>query len=194
IEFSEASTLRVVEFDGFAGDVITISVDSGGEFDTVATLIAPSGEEIASDDDGGFGVDPEIERIVLPETGTYTLEIRPFTVGDSGSAVVTISRNTVQTLDDTRLITLDSKTTSDILTVEAEAGENLTLVVGLVEGEVGQLVITAEQGDITLMNYQAFGLPETLNLGFVVPESGVVVIRIESDGSTVATLNAQIER
>lgn len=196
VEFDDDNAVQVVEFDGNAGDVITVNVDSGGKFDTVATLISPTGEVIASDDDGGLGFDPEIERTVLPDSGTYQLEIRPFTEGEQGEALVTISRNDVRTLDadEIRTVILDSKTTTDILTFDGQAGEVISLVVELADGDVGALIITAEQADTLLMNYQTFGLPQTVILGFVVPNDGTVVIRIEDDGTTQSTFNIEIER
>ncbi len=196
VEFDDDTAVQIIEFDGNAGDVIAVTVDSGGEFDTVATLISPSGVILTTDDDGGLGFDPEIERTVLADNGTYQLEIRPFTDGETGEALVTISRNDVRTLDDdeVRVIILNSKITTDILTFEGTAGEVISLILELEDGNVGALVISAEQADTLLMNYQTFGLPQTIVLGFVVPEDGTVVIRIEDDGSTRSSFNAEIER
>ena len=196
IEFNRNTSVQVVEFEGQAGDVISVSVDSNDTVDTVATLFDPNGVEIASDDDGGVGFDPEIERAVLPVTGTYTVEIRPFTVGDTGEAQVTISRNDLRTLDEeeVRTVVLNSKVTTDILTFEGEAGDVINLVLELESGEIGAFVVLAIQDGNTLMRYETFGLPESISLGFVVPEDGNVTISIEDDGSNSAVINARISK
>ncbi|GAB5494084.1 MAG: hypothetical protein Phog2KO_42990 [Phototrophicaceae bacterium] len=196
IVFDSETSVQVIEFDAEAGDVVSINVNSNDSVDTVATLFNPDGVEIASDDDGGVGFDPEIERAVLADTGTYTLEIRTFTTGDSGEAEVTISRSDVRTLDDAvvRTIVLNSKITTEILTFTGEAGDVISLVLSLESGEIGAFVVSAVQDDTVLMNYQTFGLPESITLGFVIPEDGNVTISIEDDGSTSAIINALIER
>src|SRR5690606_28770151 len=142
------------------------------------------------------GFDPEIERAVLSETGTYTVEIRPFTVGDAGEVEVTISRNDVRTLDEeeVRTVILNSKIMTDILTFEGEAGDVINLVLELESGEIGAFVVLATQDGNTLMSYQTFGLPQSISLGFVVPEDGNVTISIEDDGSNSAVINARISK
>lgn len=196
VEFDSDTSVQVVEFDGQAGDVISVTVDSNDSVDTIATLFNPDGEEIASDDDGGVGFDPEIERAVLAETGTYTLEIRTFTAGDTGDVQVTISRNDVRTLDEeeVRTVVLNSKVTTDILTFEGQAGDVISLVIELESGNIGAFVVSAQQNDARLMNYETFGLPQSITLGFVVPEDGNVTISIQDDGTGNAIINARISR
>lgn len=196
IEFDADTSVQIVEFDAQAGDVINVTVDSGNSLDTVATLISPDGQIIASDDDGGQGFDPEIERVVLPDAGIYSLEIRSFTAGDSGSALVTINRNDGRSLTDveTRTVVLNSKITTDVLTFFAQAGDVISLGIDLESGSIGELHITAEQGEAILMDYSTSGLPGTIILGFVVPETGNIVIRLESDGTSDAILNTSVER
>lgn len=63
-----------VQFEGSAGDVVEIILDSA-DFDPNMTIIAPSGEEIASDDDSGPGVNALLTGLELPESGTYTIII-----------------------------------------------------------------------------------------------------------------------
>ncbi len=196
IEFDADTSLQLIEFDGQSGDVIDVTVDSNNSLDTLATLISPDGKIIASDDDGGQGFDPEIERAVLPDTGIYTLEIRSFNPGDSGTASVTINRTDERNLIDveTRSITLNSKITEDVLTFFGRPGETISLEIELETGTIGDLHITAEQADTTLMTYQTSGLPQSIILGFSIPETGNVIIRLQSDGTGNAILNLSIEK
>lgn len=196
IEFDADTSVQKVEFDGQAGDVIAVTVDSNNSLDTIATLISPNGLVIASDDDGGQGFDPEIERVVLPSTGIYTLEIRSFTAGASGTAVITINRYDGNALNnmETHTITLNEKITGDVLTYFAQAGDVLSLEIELESGNIGDLYITAEQAESILMTYQTSGLPQLVTLGFVVSETGNIVIHLESDGTANAILNTSIKR
>lgn len=197
IEFDADTSLQKVEFDGQAGDVIAVTVDSSNSLDTIATLISPDGLVIASDDDGGQGFDPEIERVVLPSTGIYTLEIQSFTAGDSGTAVITINRydgNNALNDMETHTITLNEKITGDVLTYFAQAGDILSLEIELESGNIGDLYITAEQTETILMTYQTSGLPQLVTLGFVVPETGNIVIHLGSDSTANAILNISITR
>jgi hypothetical protein len=70
---TDAQTAEV-QFEGGAGDVLDITLDSD-DFDPNITVVAPSGEEIASDDDSGPGVNSLITGLELPEDGTYTVVI-----------------------------------------------------------------------------------------------------------------------
>jgi len=58
-------------FDGEAGQVVTIAMDSP-DFDTFLWLFAPDGRELAQNDDEGATSNSAI-AITLPETGTYTI-------------------------------------------------------------------------------------------------------------------------
>lgn len=73
-----------IEFDGNSGDIVTITsnrTDNG--FDSVLTLYL-DGEELARNDDHGTDnrgfarYDSLISNFRLPETGTYTIEVRGF--------------------------------------------------------------------------------------------------------------------
>lgn len=193
--FDSETSVEVIEFNGQAGDIISISVDSNDSVDTVVTLFSPDGDEVVSDDDGGVGFDPEIERVVLAETGTYSLEIRTFTAGDTGEAQVTINRNSAQVLDESniRTVVLNSKVTTEIFRIDGNAGDVVSLVLELESGEIGAFVVTATQDGVVLMNYQTFGLPESISLGFVIPEDGNITISIEDNDSDNAIINASIE-
>ena len=66
----------VWSFDGVAGQVVIVEVGSS-DFDTVIRLVAPAGEEIASDDDGGDRTDSALTA-TLPASGVYEVEVTSF--------------------------------------------------------------------------------------------------------------------
>lgn len=68
------------QFQGTAGQTVTIRVNAIGDTDPRAKLIDPSGNVIAEDDDGGGGYDSLIVA-TLPVDGTYTVRVDVFTTG-----------------------------------------------------------------------------------------------------------------
>ena len=195
IDITAENFSQFLTFFGDAGDVIAIDVESNGSIDTELSIINPNGVTDFSDDDGGEGYDPEVVRYVLPVTGEYTVTIRAFTPGEEGRVDVTITREDERTLDEeTRVVTLNRKFNSDILTFEGEAGETIQLDMFLVGGNVGHLNISVTQNDTNLMFYQTFGLPSEVTLGFVVPDDGTVTIRVEDFSDSTSQLQMSIER
>ena len=195
IDITAENFSQFLTFFGDAGDVIAIDVESNGSIDTELSIINPNGVTDFSDDDGGEGYDPEVVRYVLPVTGEYTVTIRAFTPGEEGRVDVTITREDERTLDEeTRVVTLNRKFNSDILTFEGEAGEAIQLDMFLLGGNVGDLNISVTQNDTNLMFYQTFGLPSEVTLGFVVPDDGTVTIRVEDFSDSTSQLQISIER
>lgn len=71
-------------FEGTSGDVVSIEVDS--DADTNLTLNDPYNYQVAFDEDGGSGANPEISEVSLNSTGIYTIVVQsPF--GDTGAQV-----------------------------------------------------------------------------------------------------------
>ena len=195
IDITADNFSQFLTFFGDAGDVIAIDVESNGSIDTELSIINPNGVTDFSDDDGGEGYDPEVVRYVLPVTGEYTVTIRAFTPGEEGRVDVTITREGERTLDEeTRVVTLNRKFNSDILTFEGEAGEAIQLDMFLLGGNVGDLNISVTQNDTNLMFYQTFGLPSDITLGFVVPDDGTVTILVEDFSDSTSQLQMSIER
>ena len=70
---------QLVAFYGAAGDVITISMArTGGDLDSVVTLLDANQEVLVSDDDGGGSQNALIERFVLPASGVYYIQASRF--------------------------------------------------------------------------------------------------------------------
>jgi hypothetical protein len=62
-----------VTFDGTAGEVVRIDLQSAGS-DTVVVLVAPDGDTVAVNEDGGDGNDSLLVHR-LDETGEYTIQV-----------------------------------------------------------------------------------------------------------------------
>jgi hypothetical protein len=63
-------------FTGTAGDIVRIELNST-DFDPLVRLINPNGSQLAANDDA-LGQDSLLDRIVLPESGTYTVIVDGF--------------------------------------------------------------------------------------------------------------------
>lgn len=195
VAFDETTISQFIQFEGRAGDVISIAVDSGGTVDTILSVLSPSDVVLIQDDDGGLGYDSEINRLVLTESGIYTVIVRSFVFGKSGEADVTIHLDDSQILDkDTRLVELSSKQNSDVLVFSGQAGETITLSVALESGNTASLHILAEQYGIALMDYQTVALPDRITLSFIVPDNGLVTIYVEDVAADYVGLWFAIER
>lgn len=78
-------------FSGTAGTVVNISLD--GTFDTYLELYGPSGSMVASDDDGGSGLNSLISGLTLPATGNYRIVARAFGGNGTGTYNLSLSQS-----------------------------------------------------------------------------------------------------
>ncbi|MBN1179963.1 MAG: pre-peptidase C-terminal domain-containing protein, partial [Anaerolineae bacterium] len=78
-------------FQGTAGDVVTIAMDETDGMDTYLELYSFTGERLARDDDSGDGLNALIADFRLPDTGTYTIIARSYSY-NGGSYRLTLSR------------------------------------------------------------------------------------------------------
>jgi hypothetical protein len=65
-------------FTGQAGDAVTIEMTGISLGDTFLVLLGPSGEQLASDDDDGPGLDSRISEFILPTSGRHTITARGY--------------------------------------------------------------------------------------------------------------------
>ncbi len=75
-------------FAGVAGDVVDIGVVSA-DLDPVLIVLV-DGDTIAFNDDGGVGQNSLLNGFVLPASGDYVLQVRPFGAGEEGTYEVSL--------------------------------------------------------------------------------------------------------
>lgn len=80
---SDHSLYHLYNYEGHAGEAITIDVMSS-DFDAFAILQDPQGNEVARDDDSGGGTNARIIT-TLRQTGIYRIFVNTFRAGDSGA-------------------------------------------------------------------------------------------------------------
>lgn len=76
----------VFEFDGQAGQELFIYVDGAPGVDVYIQLFDANRSIVATDDDGGHGLDAEL-RYALPEAGRYALEVWPAVTSVAGDVL-----------------------------------------------------------------------------------------------------------
>ncbi|PSB15284.1 hypothetical protein C7B61_14175 [filamentous cyanobacterium CCP1] len=79
----DRSYIDVYRFEGRAGQRVVIDMSSQ-EIDAYLILFDPNGNVIAQDDDGGGGLNAQLD-VVLPANGVYTIYANSYRSGETGS-------------------------------------------------------------------------------------------------------------
>lgn len=87
---NDGSYFNAYTFEGVAGERIVIDLVSV-DFDAYLILVAPNGQSIAQNDDGGQGTNARIS-IVLPATGTYQIVANSYRPRETGRYTLTFIR------------------------------------------------------------------------------------------------------
>ncbi len=78
-------------FEGRAGEVLSLSLEAGDQrTDPFLDVVAANGDVLASDDNGGDGLNSRLGDIRLPRTGTYWFRVRDLSTGGSGSLTLSV--------------------------------------------------------------------------------------------------------
>lgn len=84
--FKDGSYIELFGLHGEEGEVLTLRVNS--DFDSYLSLYGPDGEVLATDDDGGAGLDAAITT-TLPVTGSYVAVISSYWAEETGNFTLT---------------------------------------------------------------------------------------------------------
>lgn len=166
-------------FEAAAGDVVNVYANSLAEEDTRMRLKSTSGVPIADDDDSGFGSNPYIRRIVLPEDGTYVVYLEGF----AGSP---ITADVELTVEQTEVLLLTEEPTEvalgeaagievEFLTLDATAGTTYRLIIEA-ESVDADVRMAVSLGDFVTNTLSASTFSRT-TMDFVVTEA--VMARVE---------------
>jgi hypothetical protein len=191
--FNDSEAL-VYTFEGRAGAVIDVIVDSGGRVDTRLLLTDPGGLPLAFDDDSGSGFDPELRGIILSGDGTYSVLVEPYIPGDNGDFTVNVRTGGGASLDaGPQVVRISDKQFANTLSFDGQAGETVRVGVRLLNGVEGEPLVIISQGGEELA-YNRVGRVERLMLEFTVPEDGPVQIVVENPNAGGAILEFSLER
>jgi len=121
-------------FAGVTGETVLISTraDASDELDTVLRLIAPSGFQIAYNDDTllADGTERNAQLLVtLPEDGEYTLLVDSFNGVSEGITQVTLEKLNPFGDDVLRIVLLSNRVYASAMVVKVEGGEVARFVI-----------------------------------------------------------------
>jgi hypothetical protein len=184
------------EFEGAAGDVISIFLYSE-EFDCVVELLDPDGNEVAYDDDSGENGDSLISDYELETSGTFTIVARAY--GNSGSGAYELYLYTddgaqaepTETPEgqEGNIEYGDSMTTTlvagaeDFWVFEGSEGDAITISLSSEDFDA-YLELYDEDDTLIAYNDDGAGTSDSLLWGVVLPETGGYAILARSYGNT----------
>ena len=175
VDFDDLNSIAYFTFDANAGDVVDVEVD--GDVDTNLTLNDIYNYQLAYDEDGGRGNNPELFGVVLGDSGTYTLLLQaPF--GGEGSVELTMTRAEVPSLNDgAQTINFGSSRQTSTLLYTGEAGETVRLNVSAGGGNMASPSVEVAQDGVSV-TYVSASTVEGLSVIFTVPSDGDLLITV----------------
>lgn len=191
-EITNGETLYYA-FEGSAGQAVTISVDSDDAVDTRLVVRNPDGYQVASDDDSGGRIDPEITDLVLSDSGAYQVWVQPYSSSESGEFTLEIAEVELVSLDDgPQEIRVSDKQRSHVLTFEGHADEAVRLTITVAGGNIISPTITVTQSG-TSVSYNNSTSVSEISFAFVVPADGTVNVQIDDYTYATNTLTVAVE-
>ena len=166
-------------FEGEVNEVITVEAEGSDGLDTQLEITSPDGTVIAFDDDGGDGYDSEIYQLLLPETGEYTLTVRPAIAGDTGQYILLLIKNAIPSLDNgTQTLRVSDKQPEGIAVFEAIAGEEVIIGARVLNGVMNSPFLTVTQNGSVIASNN-IGMVDRLLIEFTAPDDGQVEVFVE---------------
>jgi hypothetical protein len=179
----EAST-QYLMVELVSGSVVSVYAE--GALDTQVVMFNTEGVELARDDDGGIGFNPEIPRYVATYTGPHLLAFSTYDAGSVGESTLIVQTAGVNSLDaGARNLSLSSKLLADTVTFTGAAGTTAVVNIDHLGGTATSIAINVTQGGSTLTDFvSSFGIPGRLLLPVVVPADGTVVMSFSISSGT----------
>ncbi len=193
-EFTRSGQMKYFSFTGRNGDLVTISATSNsGSIDTSLMLNDPYNSQIATDDDGGPGVDPEIYQQLLTQDGTYTIVLQAVS-GSSGSVTVSIDRTSPPSLDEgEQTLDFSSSQSARAVGFTANAGETVALTLTSASDGIGSPNVSVMQDGETIANASS-NTVQSLSFSFVTPSDGEIIIQINDYSYSSVSYTVSLER
>jgi hypothetical protein len=178
LAFDQEVRIQILSFQGHAGDMINVSVDSGGTFDTRLTVKRADGFVVATDDDSGKSLDPELYHLFLPTDGTYVLVITPNHAGENGTASLSLEQAALPSLDGgPQTVHVSPKQQQEFLSFTGTAGQSVHVFATAVDTDGSVPVLAAFQ------NGRELGVDVAMTdagaeLEFTIPANGTVTVAV----------------
>jgi hypothetical protein len=193
VTFTERDSAAYFVFEGKAGDVLSITVNSGGDLDTRLRVRGRGDSyDLMADDDSGAGFDPEISRLIIPYDNQYVIAVETFAPGQTGTVKLSVGTSDLASLDDSpQTVTLGNKRSQDVLTFEGKAGERVRINVVVTSGRTDYMTTRVTQNGQELTYISSSYLAE-LSFALTTPYDGRVNVQLENYTNVV--LEVTLER
>lgn len=194
VTFAPNQTAKYFTFDGTAGDLVTISVDSNGTIDTGLTLSDQYNSQIATDADGGSGFDPEIYQQLLSSTGPYTVALQPVAPG-TGTVTLTLKHTPPPSLDSgAQTLAFSDSQNARAVMFTGKAGETVTLNLRLTDASAsGSPSVSVMQGSSTLASASGSSV-SSLSFSITPSSDGDVVVQITDYSYSSLSYEVSLEK
>ena len=167
---------------------------SDGRVDTFVTITGPDGYEIYYDDDSGAGFDPEIESLVLPDDGVYSVLVQPYILGDNGDFTLIIGDHAIPSVDEgVQVIRVSDKNPEGLVIFEGVAGERVLVSARVLVKGTEEPRIEVWQNDQILAS-NSIGMVQRVAIEFVVPEDGLVRVMLTGNYYSASVIEFSLER
>lgn len=189
VDIDESNSVAYFTFDANAGDIVDVAVE--GDVDTNLTLNDTYNYQLAFDEDGGRGNNPELTGVVLSQAGAYTLLLQaPF--GGEGSVELTLTRGVVPSLNDgPQTVNFSSSQTTRTLVYTGEAGDTVRLNVSVGGGNTASPSVDVAQNGVSV-TYVSASTVESISAVFTVPSDGDVLVTVSEYSYTNLSLEVSI--
>lgn len=168
------------EFEGAAGQLVDVRVNSGDDLDTYLTLVGPDSYEIASDDDSGGRVDPALNDILLNQDGTYYISVQPNISRDAVTTLeVSLTESVIASLDDgPKALAFDESTTNQYVAFAGQADDQVILRLEMSADESLSPSVTVTQAGTQLAYVSYYNVVGEVSFGLRVPDDGLVTVQV----------------
>jgi hypothetical protein len=158
-----------------AGDTISVAVDS--EIDTNVAVNDPFNYQVAFDEDGGSGNNPELTDVVLTSDGQYTIVVSsPF--AETGEFTLLVERAELSSLNDGPVtLSFNANTTTRVVEYTAEAGESLRLTLSSLSGDQISPNVDGQQSGSSVL-YGSANYVTEFSVVFEAPSDGPITLTI----------------
>ncbi|MAS34728.1 MAG: hypothetical protein CL610_12025 [Anaerolineaceae bacterium] len=178
VEISGGQT-RYFAFEGAAGQVVDVRVDSDNELDTALTVVGPSRSELASADDTNGQIDPAVSGVMLTENGTHYIAVQPLVNRDARTPVIVkVVESPLLSLDDGPQTVMFEENPLQLLTFAGTAGETVFVRIRVDSDEPVSPNIEVMQHGESLSSLILYTISGEISFGVAIPADGPVVVAV----------------
>ncbi len=184
VELGEGDAMINFSLVGNEGDVLNIYTDNP-DLDVRLTLLDPTGQQVAYDDDGGVGYAPYLRRVVLPVSGVYALQLAPVMGNVVGALNLMVEQDELPLLDGgPYAVTMGEDQSVERMGFTATAGQTYRLTSKTSREAYGYLAVEQAQWNTFSLS---FSRVMEASMVFTASESGLFPVTLDDnswDGST----------